>query len=213
MGELPPDIRQEKIERFYKDAKNSAGFIFDKNEPENRVTELKTLVEPYFSVSPNLDKEKLFAALDELNGVTDRDVFVQKAFDILLPVTNTKFQYPREFEALQREQHYERNPSFIKINQLLSVDKEDEVLNLHVPPNETTPLRDKIQMLTEGMKQIAELVQHDQSIKEVRGTSWIITQNPGLIEKLGFTVDDISKESGEAHISREDLLKKYLPIS
>lgn len=80
-----------------------------------------------------------------------------------------------------------------------------------------------IKAFRDGLRELARQVKEDERIKEIKATSWIVAANPGLLEKAGFTIggaidekikmehfNDEDRPVFWAHMSRENLLEKYL---
>ena len=121
--------------------------------------------------------------------------------------------YPKS-EDQERVEFLERG-SFIEINQLLAYGLREDTLQLHVLPNKETSIGEKLKLLREGMEKLAEIVRDEETIKEVTIRGWIVLKRPSLLEKLGFKIELEWNFFGKivndfAHISREDLINKYL---
>lgn len=132
---------------------------------------------------------------------------------------------PRELEQSIRE--YIQNRSDETINELLhySVTKDKE-LYLHVSPAKTLSLPEQLKLLREGLPILAKKLKENpnlQNVETIGAVSWIVAANPGLLTRIGFTykgnLDEKRKaesfpgdtsDIGEAYISREDFLKRYL---
>jgi hypothetical protein len=111
-----------------------------------------------------------------------------------------------------------------KVNELIYYGRSaDGNINLHIASHENTSNGEKLRLLREGLKKLAEEVNNDSGIQEVSATSWIVAAAPSLLERLGFTLHgEISAEFKQAHfaeetrpvhyasISRSVLLEKYL---
>ena len=114
-----------------------------------------------------------------------------------------------------------KNREFTAINELLSYGKDEDLIHIHVVPDQK--VENFMTSFRSGMERLAEMIDADKSIKEVTATSWIVAKHPKILERAGFVVDGEIEEvmrkahfAGEkrtvwkAHISRKDLLKKYL---
>lgn len=128
-----------------------------------------------------------------------------------------------------REQH-DRDENHVELNECLSfyLDAPDRI-SLHVGDVKKFPLSEKLRLLWDGLDKLAELLVSDSRLKDIKtitATSWIVTEHPHLLEKLGFTIDHkrehslagaeielYDPEDGKGHadptfawISREDFL-------
>ena len=112
---------------------------------------------------------------------------------------------------------------FIEANELISYGKEDNIIHIHVVPKEK--IENIFISFREGMEKISKIVREDEEIEKVTATSWIVAEHPRALERVGFTIDgEIGDEMRKAHfsnekrpiwgahISREELLKKYQDI-
>ena len=80
------------------------------------------------------------------------------------------------------------------INDMLGYEfMEGNELWLHIYDVRDMGFGEKLKMLREGFKYLASLLKsHERfdNIDVVSGTSWIVTKNPKLMERLGFTIDN-----------------------
>ncbi len=164
--------------------------------------------------------EELKAALAACSQIEDKDEFVAQVLQILEPLLILKQQDPVRWETVARRE-FVRNGGFEQINDLLAYSIEGDTLHLHVPPNETTPIKVKINLIKDGLKKVAEVIKEHPEVEHIIGKSWIVASHGSLLERLGFTVEELSDEvkarSQEldprdialASISREELLKRY----
>lgn len=98
------------------------------------------------------------------------------------------------------------------VNEMLSFEliKNDE-LSLHIDDVRDLPYATKWQLLREGLTVIANLLQVNpllKNVKTISGTSWIVSKNPKFTRSLGFEiVEDLASVS--EHISEYKKRKKY----
>lgn len=81
----------------------------------------------------------------------------------------------------------------IELNEMLSVEiRGGGELWFHVDDVRDFGLAEKIGMLRDGFQKLAGLLRNNYfgEIDIISGASWIITKNPGLIRRLGFTIDN-----------------------
>jgi len=164
----------------------------------------------------------LFNGLDELANIKDDDEFVAELSRRLRPMADVKLDRAELYESIQQQVILER-PGYVKVNDLFAYEsgENDTYFRLHIFPVETR--KDKLSLIKEGMRELAQAVNENPNIQEVRATAWIVASNPGLIKRLGFEIDGPiseqeqkehspyeTREVGKAHITREELLKRYL---
>ena len=218
-----PESPVDKKEEFIANVKKAIGLQFDSDDtPEERMAKIKKGMTIYFSFI-NRQPEEILSDLDTCTTITSREEFVTRVFDILEPIAHAKFDHPVEYEELARKNFLEQG-DFASINQLLAYNVDGDSLHLHVAPNETTSLRDMLNMLKDGLHDLAKIVRDNEDIKEIVGTSWIIASHGKLIERLGFTIEGLIDEEerirdfgnqerrdiSKAKISRGDFLSRYL---
>ena len=165
---------------------------------------------------------ELNAELDSCAEILSKEEFVAKVTAILKPIADASVQRPQEFEKVAREE-FRAQGGFTPVNDLLAYGIHDTVMHLHAMQNKTAELRQKLGMLKDGMKRIAQIVRDNEAVQEVTATSWIVAEHPKLLERMGFTVEGpITDEMRAKHfqgdpraislakISREELLRRYV---
>ncbi|MBP9771857.1 MAG: hypothetical protein KBD16_02960 [Candidatus Pacebacteria bacterium] len=129
-------------------------------------------------------------------------------------------------------------PKNQEINEMLVCEfRPNHELWLHIDYAKHRKISEKLHLLRDGFKKLAERLASDplyQKVELLTGTSWIIAKNPKLLERLGFTIaedvrlfenhvkeyksksrrDGISHEHrddepGHARISKEDFIRLY----
>ncbi len=211
-----PDLRSVWQERIATLAAVQFDTIAD---PSERIQLIKTRIMPFLDMLP--DGQSVLDELDQIALIENREDFVRTISDLLEPLIELRLSEPQEFEARQRQGFLEGG-NFIAINQLLSYKLHGKSLSLHVQPNETTPPAEQKRLMLDGLRELAEIVRNNPNIKNITAASWIVADKPGILRKLGFTLDgSISEEERQkyfagsdepidkAHISREELLEKY----
>ncbi len=193
--------------------------------PDNRerVGRIKKDAEHFWGLFNEEAREKF---LNELNAIAkmelDKDEYIDRMTACLEPLLQLRFERPEVFEEISRRTFDEK---FITINQLLryGIDESQQMVHIHVAPNETTSMEDKKNMLRDGLRELAKIIQQNPDIAIVTATSWLVAKHPKFITQvLGFTIDGpISEEMRQryfgtdprpidsAHMSREDFLQKY----
>ena len=192
--------------------------------PEERLVNIcKKLHFFLFSHSKNKLKEeeivKMLFDLQEVCNLEDEKKFILYGFDSVKPILDWRKRDPRSFEDLLRINQISYL-GYVKLNEMLSYDRRGNDINIHLSPSETFSVSEKISLLKRGFSKLVELLRHDLSIENIVAVSWIVTVNPGIIEKLGFTIDGPISEKEQvafrdvenrvisrAHIKREEFLK------
>jgi hypothetical protein len=222
--EIPPDNTtkaEAKRQEFEGKIKKALEIIFESEKTgEARVAKIReNLVILRSLIGP---PDEFLSGLDSCSQIEDEEKFVSRVFEIITPIIDVRFSDPVKYELFSRKAFLE-DGRFTSVNELLAYNIIDNTLILHVPPNETTSLKDKLKLLKDGFKAIAKIVETDNNIQEIEGSSWIIADHPDLIERLGFTLEGPipeeqrrgyfgidPREMHSAKMSRADFLKKYL---
>lgn len=99
------------------------------------------------------------------------------------------------------EHRRESANELIRINEALKLEIEsNEQAHLHLDSVSETSLRTKFSLLRNGLLKIAQLLKTDPrsgSISTIHATSWIVTERPGLMERLGFTIENDSPDANK----------------
>lgn len=97
----------------------------------------------------------------------------------------------------------------VDINEMVFCElKKDDELWLHIDDVRDKPLREKIRLLNDGFKKLAEYLVSDErlaNVKRITGTSWIVAKHPKTLERLGFGVitdENLFKEHAKAYRSK-----------
>jgi hypothetical protein len=214
--ELPKDDKEQERQKLYEGLTSSVRELMALYSKEECIQTIKTNAAAYAKANPGL-----FDRLDELANIENDNEFIVALSYCLRPLVDVKIDQPELYESIQQQVILER-PGYVKVNDLFAYEPVgNDVYQLHIFPVRTRS--DKLGLIKEGMKQLAEVVDKDPNIKEIRGTSWIVASNPGLMKMLGFTIDapmseqerkeyfpNDTRDIRKAHITREELLGKYL---
>lgn len=98
----------------------------------------------------------------------------------------------------------------VELNEMLGCELRGKGrLWLHVSEFRDRSFGQKLRLLREGFSNLAYLLKEEPEFSKVdtiSATSWIVTKNPGLLKRLGFTVDnnaegfeESKKEYGSKH--------------
>ncbi|MDQ5969930.1 MAG: hypothetical protein QG593_447 [Patescibacteria group bacterium] len=132
-------------------------------------------------------------------------------------------------EKLLRREFVESN-GFLPLSDILSVhfDSNEESAFIHLAPARMLTLEQRLKSVTDGLHKLAMKITIDEDLSklgQVNAISWYVTKHPNHMQYLGFSVvgpiseeikikifhdSDPSEKINAAHISRQDLLEKYL---
>lgn len=231
-GEPQSQEDQEGSNKKFRDeVKEDLNFIYKMYQKTDRKNMTKFISHRNYLFNDLLDKverNNIIAALENIKS-EDRESFVGKALKIIEPVFRfSEEEIDRSNDRLKKKSaeavHYSfTQGNFEKINDALLYNYDTpNSISIHLAPifkHERPTYRRSIQeygkIFEDGLRELAVLVDQDKNIKEITATSHIVTKNPKLVAKMGFTVSDESFEGRgrkwtKAFISREDFLKKYL---
>jgi hypothetical protein len=214
------DPLEEKIQKAFLE-------IFDNNtDPKIRYSEFLRRMQIFFVVGEKNrllkeDINEIKVGLEKCCAISDREQFLEECLACVKPLIDWMRDDYASFEAMIRENQI-AGSGFTPLNESVSYGKDKNLVHIHVSPSESFDPLKKLSILRDGFKKLAKILKEDESIKEVTASSWIIAENPRIMEMLGFTVlGEISPEFKEKHfkyetrsvfeavMSREDFLKKY----
>lgn len=107
-------------------------------------------------------------------------------------------------EAAQKENLY-------FASEILHYNINGDTINMHIAPARDLSINEFRKDVITGLKNLAQIVKNNEQISVVSGQSWIVTENPKLLEMLGFNI--IHPDDGKddiAIILRDVFLNKYL---
>jgi hypothetical protein len=216
-------IQQEKfrqeVVRFLEKA-----FDFEKDKNERSKHFLR--VANSFIKAGILNEEKFNKELEEYNDIENKNEFIDKMLLSLEPILEANKKDPRLFEKIRADSFVEQG-KFIKLNEVLSYGISKDSAHIHLAPSKEL-LREigkegYLNLILDGFKKLAKVVENNDKILKITATSPVVLDNPNRMEELGFiSMGPISEERrnkhwkgderkvGEAEMSRETLLEKYL---
>lgn len=232
------EFRQNNPKEFQEISRKIAwGYIFDKNNGDAKETVREILETELderniakilkFVYTPE-EKARVENLLQECEGITDREGFLQKIASIVIPILELrdrlKAENPREFERVSRDIHLDDRFDIIRLSEVLYCDKNEEGRNydVHLDQARTLDIIEKKKHIRAGLEKLADMVEADEKVKTVHLTSWILGKNSRLVKKwLGFNnmrlIDEEEKKKrslredmpvGEMVVTREDFLKR-----
>lgn len=216
--------KKSKEEKTYEKLKNRVREFFQsRSTGKERIEEIISKTESYLGVYAGNEAKNIKKLLFDCQDIEGEDEFTEKVTEILKPLLDFRLSQPEAFEQIARKE-FVKNGKFIPVNEMLSYGRgEDGWLHIHIAPHEASSMREKLKLFKEGMKKFAEMAQGDDSVMGLKGTSWIVTEHPRILERFHFTLtgkiseelrerhfSDEERETQGAYISREELIKRYL---
>jgi len=158
--------------------------------------------------------------LESCKNIKSGADFIKKVKEVFKDISISMDKHPEEFNKLQRKIFVEYH-NFTPLNEVFSYRIDGGDLHLHLAPASDLNTGKKIKAIKDALDKLIEIVSKNSKIKEISATSWIVANNPKLLEKIGFKIKEISDEvkkrdfKGETHeikravLSRKEFLKKY----
>jgi hypothetical protein len=163
--------------------------------------------------------EKAISELEKCKDIEDRKEFREAIFEVLKPIVDLRIEKPELFE----QEENQKKEVLVRVNELLSYGISGDNIHIHAIPNDK--VENALSKFSEGLQELAGVVEKHPEIKVIRATSWIVAQYPKIIERFGFTLDgEINEEIREkhfeneqrkiwmAHMTREDFLHRYFKM-
>lgn len=211
---------QEKVHKFERGGKNilTPGWIENsikealKDAPTN-VSKTGYLCELFRKDAGRVfqDKEKEFeTALIEIGNIPyqNDEEFGRLAAEILRRFLEENYGL-EELEKRIRGERLKTSHEHV-LSDTLYYGLYKNTLTLHVLPSSTLSRSNQLRSLREGLKKLADELKNNENlenIKIVSAKSWIVEEHPGLMEKLGFTIE--AEKTDRATITRERFLELY----
>jgi hypothetical protein len=209
--------QEKEREQLYDSAKMKINALFYSHENgRESVDALKAEIDKAEFLE---NKDAIKMELEKCADIKTKKEFIESVFKILKPVIDLKIEKPEIFIG-----EGEASQEFVKINELLSYVIVGNIIDIHMLPEEKVenlPLKFK-----EGLQKLAEIVDKNKDIETIEARSWINAEHPNFMKRFGFTIDgEISEEIrlkyfprekrkiSDAHMSRNDFLKRYLTIA
>ena len=205
--------------------KKEIGLFFDtcKNE-EERFNGVIARAERFIKAGI-LDREKLTTALKKYSKTENKEEFVEGVFNMFIPFILAKQQNPKLIEQIRAQEFIEQG-NFIKLNEILSYNIDDNDAHIHIAPAKEllkeTGQAGFIQLISDGLLKLTEVVKVHNEIKKITASSWFVAKYPRIMEKLGFKIvgpisdekrneyfGDDTGDIQEAQMTRDELLDKY----
>lgn len=174
----------------------------------------------------NIDQTEYNNKFNQIVNDFNINKAIRDLCDLIKEVTDVLRERLPEAEVVEREE-WKKMFRIKEVNELVGYNDPDKyishILNIHILPNRTTPIREKLILFRDGFRGLAQIVNSDEDIKKIVGDSWIALEKPKLVKEMGFKVENnlkdefkrifIEKNDKNAEtvsMSREEFLKKYL---
>jgi hypothetical protein len=223
--EAKPD-QEQNDQALLVAAKEKMGEIFDGATPKERFEFIMKRVSPYLEARI-FDEETNQKISDEIKSATkidSKELFINTMMEILQPLFDFRANNRKKFDEVRRE----RKESVV-VNEAVyyEIDYSDQgkYIRIHLSAPQGESMTDKKKLFKkakEAFTEIARLMEKDESIKFISGTSPLIAQNSRFAEQVGFEdIKPISEELRRAHfreetkpvsggtIPREKFIEKY----
>lgn len=216
--------REREISRLRERAVEFARTVFSEQpDGEARIAKLHENL-GYFEthLGQDIDIRSIFAEIDALRDVDEAELFVARTVAAIEPLLEHQVDHPDVARQIFHERH-----DFTPLNEVLSygLTEDGYVAHIHLAP--ATDIKNLRTVVVDGLRELARRITADPEgfvhLDRIAASSWIITEHPRIMEKLGFTIDGpVSEESAErarqhgesrpatrAHIDRADFLARY----
>jgi len=169
--------------------------------------------------------EEKIELLTEAVSQKDKNKVKQVLYNIKNLLDEGIERYPVEIEESIAIAVIETSPNHYKINRILYYNIAGETLKLHISPISTIKGLQVIKrLLKDGLQKIAKIVEKDERIKIIQGTSPLVKEGRKLVKFFGFEIKDSQKgirsssflfskddtQSKTAYMTREKFLEKFL---
>ncbi|MBU1673449.1 hypothetical protein KJ839_03295 [Patescibacteria group bacterium] len=214
---------QRERSKIKADLKNKVGTIFDElDKGDDRIDKLISNIRGLLD-SDLFDGKAIEEDLKRCGSIEDRGEFIVSVEQALEPIIDMRVNNPEVFEKEVSRRAFVEGGNFIPLNEIVSYDMNREGwAYLHLAPARTMGPREALGKIDDALKQLAIITKENESFQGIRAASWIVANNPRLLEKFGFIIDGPIEGDeknrhfpGEtrpvslAHISRKDLIDKY----
>lgn len=226
---IPKDNNLEAINIKEKIIYNSIENLFEAyNNGEQRVNLLIEFLSPY--LSNNLIKEQDQIKIDLLGCVNlnNKNEFISRVTEIVKPIISLVVNNPEIEIKFKNEQPLELKRKvfnifnkYEQIGKYISYGITGRTLHIHLP-DASDLIKDKSRTILfseieNDFNNLAKVVDNNSQIKEIVASSWIVANNPNILNNFGFiinhkydSIDKEGKESKFSSISRDEFLKRYL---
>lgn len=204
--------------------KSMARLFYETADPQARSEKIYKDIKPLLAVMQDQKvADCIRAEIEQTCAITDQETFVATLIAKLRPFLQEYLQAPVHFEEVARE-HWRRENNFTSLSKNLVYEKSEDIVRLHLASSRSMDPAEQLRSVREGLSKLAEVVSKDESITTVEATAWIVAARPGLLEKLGFSVEahnlgseelrehfpDENRPVRRATMTREVLLERYL---
>lgn len=195
---------------------------------EERIGLLLELLAPLINDNLIKDQDQMKINLLNCSKLNNKNEFVDKVMETITPLITFLIDNPDLEKRLVderplnlRRKIFNDFNKYEQIGQYISYGITGRTLHIHLPDASDLIKGKSRSILFSEMENdfnnLAEILNNHKEIKEVTASSWIVANNPNILEKLGFVIDhehdSIDKEGRKTSVSyipRDKFLEKYL---
>ena len=170
---------------------------------------------------PNITPQTFATETQKCATMTDKKQFIECMTTALKPIITLKLTKTKLFEDIEAQAWIE-TAGFIPLNERISYGKHRDSVHLHLAPSYSVK-ENLPELFIDAMKKLAQIIESDESIKSVTGTSWVLATRTfgSMLESFGFQIQDVPEDIKAEHfstenrpikmmiINREDFLKRF----
>lgn len=212
--------REGLEERFFRSAERTFEEIGD---PRARTAKIRSDFDTVIAVMDDEGVARhIREAIERTGSIVDKSEFIAAMTAAFRPLLDAYLRSPAKFEQAARER-WRRESNFTPLSEILAYGQAGDVVHIHLASARAMSPGEQLRGVRDGLQKLAEVVARDETIQRITATSWIVAARPGLLEKLGFTVEpqDINDVERKEHfaeenrpvrratMTREELLTRY----
>ena len=204
-----PEIKKEKVEKIKIPIEEQLvdffAEVFNNNDSEQRLEDLLWRVQKFLIVADDnrLDQnmiDEIKNGLKKISTINDKQDFIEQGLKVLSPLITWYNEDKKTFEAKLRENVVAAR-GFIPLNEMLTYGRDENYVHILVSPSETMNTSEKLFLVKDGFRKLADILKKDDSIKEIVAQSWIVAANPGLLKNFGFDIiEEVEKNDENKHL-------------
>jgi hypothetical protein len=208
---IQPDSPQSSKEKAQHEMTRKFGAFYDAmKRGERTIDALKNQISPLFlneriqEAIPDFSPDSILEEIDTCGTAESKDNFISCIQTALLPVLHFKEEHPREFEDIQALVSMDAG-GFTPLNERLSYGAHNGNAHFHLAASFEIPDDEKQKMFLDGMQKLAKIVENDESIEDISGTSWIVaTKKYGsMLASYGFDITEVPEGIREKYFAGE----------
>lgn len=162
---------------------------------------------------PNITPQTFTTETQKCATMTDKKQFIECMTTALKPIITLKLTKTKLFEDIEAQAWIE-TAGFIPLNERISYGKHRDSVHLHLAPSYSVK-ENLPELFIDAMKKLAQIIESDESIKSVTGTSWVLATRTfgSMLESFGFQIQDVPEDIKAEHFSTENRPIKMMTIN